>query len=114
MTENSFIAIMRPSCVYKRFFLNVPVEWLHKHSLRHNQEVVLHVGEKTWLTTYYPYDKGQGLGPGWKKFALENFLAEFDVLVFTPIDKKDEAAMVINVDIFRVDSTIMPLPPILS
>lgn len=62
---------------------------------------------------FYYGSRGGGLSTGWKKFALENFLEEFDVLVFKLVSKKDEVA-VLDVDIFRVVSNIVPPLPMIS
>ncbi|KMT13394.1 hypothetical protein BVRB_4g084290 isoform A [Beta vulgaris subsp. vulgaris] len=114
LTPNSFIAVMRPTGVYKRFFLSVPANWLHKYLPRRNQEIVLRVKDQTWVTSLFYYgSRGGGLSTGWKKFALENFLEEFDVLVFKLVSKKDEVA-VLDVDIFRVVSNIVPPLPMIS
>lgn len=49
-----------------------------------------------------------GLCPGWKKFALENSLEEFDVLLFKLDKQNDGAAIVFDVEIFRVVPEILP------
>ncbi|XP_021718676.1 uncharacterized protein LOC110686379 isoform X1 [Chenopodium quinoa] len=114
-TENSFTAIMRPTCVYKRFFLQIPAEWQFKNLFHHKQEVILRVGENSWHASIVNYGcKNRGISTGWKKFALENFLEEFDVLVFQLGSQKDEAVVVIDVDIFRVIPSTVPPHPISS
>ncbi|CAO2836981.1 unnamed protein product [Amaranthus hypochondriacus] len=110
-TDASFTVALPPSAVYRRFFLTVPAAWQIKHRLRNLQEVILRVGEKTWHTTFVCYGKKGGLSAGWKTFALDNFLEEFDVLVFKPVSRTDEVVMM-DVAIFRVVSTISSLLPI--
>ena len=94
------------------FWQQIPAEWQFKNLFRHKQEVILRVGENSWHASIVNYGcKNRGISTGWKKFALENFLEEFDVLVFQLGSQKDEALVVIDVDIFRViPSTIPPLP----
>ncbi|XP_057550196.1 B3 domain-containing protein REM16-like isoform X2 [Amaranthus tricolor] len=110
-TDASFTVVLPPSTVYRRFFLTVPAAWQSKRRLRNLQEVILRVGEKTWHTTFLCYGKKGGLSAGWKTFALDNFLEEFDVLVFKPVSRSDEVVMM-DVAIFRVVSTISSLIPI--
>lgn len=112
--ERSFTAVMRPTSVYRRFFLNVPTEWMHKHLPHRHHEVVLRVGEKTWVAMFYYYNsqKGGGIsGTGWKKFALDNFLEEFDVCHFKLASQKDDPDVVFDVDIFRVIPEIVAPSP---
>ncbi|XP_010675170.2 B3 domain-containing protein REM16 isoform X2 [Beta vulgaris subsp. vulgaris] len=109
-TENSFIVVMRPTCVYRRFYLSIPAEWMNAHLNLHHQEIVLRIDDKTWLTMFYYYEK-RGVGgicPGWKKFVLENSLEEFDVLLFKLDNQKDNAKIVFDVEIFRVIPKILP------
>lgn len=85
------------------------------HLPSRNQEVILRVGEKTWHTTLCNYGKkSAGISTGWKRFALENFLEEFDVLVFKLVSPKDDKAAVMDVNIFRVVDEIVPPHPVIS
>ncbi|XP_021849698.1 B3 domain-containing protein Os03g0619600 isoform X1 [Spinacia oleracea] len=113
-TENSFIAIMRPSSVYNRFFLNIPAKWMQQHLPYRKQRVILRVGERKWHTSLFVYAKGAGISAGWKKFALDNFLEEFDVLVFNVVSQEDEIIVVMDVDICRVVQKVVPPLPLIS
>ncbi|KAL9261747.1 B3 domain-containing protein [Drosera capensis] len=100
-TDGSFMVIMPPSAVYKKFFMSIPADWVFKHS-HHISKVTLRIGTKTW-TTRFLTGKGRtrGLCTGWKKFALDNCLEQFDVCMFKP-SGNDEQGIILDVSIFRV------------
>ncbi|XP_021718617.1 uncharacterized protein LOC110686333 isoform X1 [Chenopodium quinoa] len=108
-TEKSFTVVMRPSSVYRRFYLSIPAEWMNKHLALQNQDIVLRVEDNIWHTKFYYNGKRcvGGLCGGWKKFAFENSLEEFDVLLFKLANPKDDAT-VFDVEIFRVIPKILP------
>ncbi|XP_021718641.1 uncharacterized protein LOC110686353 [Chenopodium quinoa] len=109
-SEDSFIAVMQPTSVYKRFFLDIPAKWMQQHLPCRNQEVILRVGKKIWHTSLITHGKKDAsISTGWKKFALDNSLEESDVLVFNLVSQKDKASAVMDVDIFRVVEKITPL-----
>ncbi|XP_021742735.1 uncharacterized protein LOC110708817 [Chenopodium quinoa] len=111
-TEDSFIAVMQPTSVYRKFFLDIPAKWMQQHLPCRNQEVILRVGKKVWHTSLTTYSKKDAsISTGWKKFALDNSLEESDVLVFKLVNQKDKASAVMDVNIFRViEKTTPPLP----
>ncbi|XP_059635607.1 B3 domain-containing protein REM16-like [Cornus florida] len=133
-TKDSFVLVMRPSHVYKSFvmffflefewaFVNldsvfvmalqtVPTAWATRHLRPENQDVTLRVKENTWQTRFYFRKYGGVLGSGWKDFAIENSLEEFDVCLFDLASEKNEA-VVLDVSIFRVVEDIH-LPTILT
>ncbi|KAH9615782.1 hypothetical protein KSS87_015158 [Heliosperma pusillum] len=116
LTEGGFIVVMRPTGVYKRFYLNIPAEWMHKNLPGRHKEVVLRVGEKTWVTMFHYYGQrghSGGLATGWKNFAIQNNLEDSDVCVFKPATNKDDATLVLDVEIFRVVQEITPLTPLI-
>ncbi|CAI0558547.1 unnamed protein product [Linum tenue] len=97
VTEDGFYVVMKPTH-------SVPNVWTNKHLpllLKHG--VVLKVKDKTWTTkfTYQQSRKSGGLSAGWKSFAVENNLEEFDVCVFEP-DGPFYASISLNVKIVRV------------
>ncbi|KAL2907165.1 B3 domain-containing protein REM16 [Bienertia sinuspersici] len=107
---NSFFVVMRPSCVYSRFYMSVP----HKSRgiFSNGQEVILRVKEKTWVCTYHLNRKNGGLeGAGWKKFALENHLEEYDVCLFVPTGSKDGRS-ILDVSIFKVVPQAVQTSPV--
>ncbi|CAO2830560.1 unnamed protein product [Amaranthus hypochondriacus] len=99
--ENSFTAIMRPCCVDKRFFMTIPKDWKPRSLMKKGQEVVLKVKEKTWVCIFCLSPSNVGLQTGWKRFALDNELEEFDACVFVPAEWKN-GRLVFDVSIFRV------------
>ncbi|KAL2924694.1 B3 domain-containing protein REM16 [Bienertia sinuspersici] len=109
-TEKSFIVVMRPTCVYRRFYMSIPSDWMNKHLPRQHQKIVLHVGDKSWQTMFYYNQKRRvgGLGAGWKKFALENSLKEYDALLFKFTKRNDDTSIVFDVGIFRATPKILP------
>ncbi|KAH9758459.1 B3 domain-containing protein REM16 [Citrus sinensis] len=109
-TTDSFTVVMRPTHVYKRFYMAIPASWMSKYLTLENQDVILRLNEKTWITRFQfckPRCSG-GLSGGWKNFAVDNHLDEFDVCVFSP-DNPGTKPMVLNVSIFRVVNAVVPL-----
>lgn len=106
-TEDSFIVVMRPSHVYKGFFMSIPTEWSNGHLSRKIQDVILRVGEKTWNVRIAYRARNGGLLGGWKKFAVENFLEEFDVCLFE-LASGGNGLVVLDVKIFRVVEEVVP------
>lgn len=109
-TTDSFTVVMRPTHVYKRFYMAIPASWMSKYLTLENQDVILRLNEKTWITRFQfckPRCSG-GLSGGWKNFAVDNNLDEFDVCVFNP-DTPGTKPMVLNVSIFRVVNAVVPL-----
>ena len=79
--------------------------------IRQNQDVILRTGGNEWHARYTKdRDRNNGgLTGGWKHFALDNHLEEFDVCVFTPAGKNDSHLWIMDVCIFRVVEEITPL-----
>ncbi|KAK9691691.1 hypothetical protein RND81_09G212400 [Saponaria officinalis] len=116
LTEGSFIVVMRPTGVYKRFYLNIPADWVHKNLSCQHQKVVLRVGEKTWVGMFHNYGRrghSGGLATGWKNFALQNNLEDSDVCLFKPASEKDDSTLILDVEIFRVVQETTPLTPLI-
>ncbi|XP_074311478.1 B3 domain-containing protein REM16-like [Silene latifolia] len=116
LPEGGFIVMMRPTGVYKRFYLSIPAEWVSKNLPNRHKEVILRVGEKTWVTMFHYYGRRGhtgGLATGWKNFAIQNNLEDSDVCVFKPATKKDDATLILDVEIFRVVQEITPLTPLI-
>ncbi|KAK4481488.1 hypothetical protein RD792_012388, partial [Penstemon davidsonii] len=105
--DDSFIVVMRPSHVYKGFFMSIPSEWLKKHHLDKSLAVELRVNENKWVAKYHYKGYGGGLSGGWKKFVLANFLEEFDVCLFDLVSQKPDA-IILDVKIFRVVEEVIP------
>ncbi|KAI4336932.1 hypothetical protein L6164_015402 [Bauhinia variegata] len=101
-TNDSFSMVMRPTHVYKGFYLSIPSKWNAEHLPQQNQDVILRVGKSEWIARYsYGHSRGTGgFSRGWKHFALDNNLEEFDVCVFKPAGKMNNA-LILDVSIFR-------------
>ncbi|KAL0351944.1 UNVERIFIED_CONTAM: B3 domain-containing protein REM16 [Sesamum calycinum] len=106
-SENSFIVVMRASHVYKGFFMSVPAEWARFHLPNKNHDIELRVNDNVWKAKYHYKGYGGGLTSGWKNFAMENFLEEFDVCLFDPISRTDDN-IILDVKIFRVVEEVIP------
>ncbi|XP_034895142.1 B3 domain-containing protein REM16 isoform X1 [Populus alba] len=130
-TNEGFVVVMKPTHVYRKFYmvqvsfsviacsnfslfyLPVPVSfypevipsaWSTRHFRTLEKKVViLRVKENTWNTNflYYKSKNSGGLSSGWKSFALDNNLQEFDVCLFEPCGTMNNS-FVLDVNIFRV------------
>lgn len=82
----------------------IPSAWSTRHFRTLEKKVViLRVKENTWNTNflYYKSKNSGGLSSGWKSFALDNNLQEFDVCLFEPSGTMNYS-FVLDVNIFRV------------
>ncbi|XP_050899629.1 B3 domain-containing protein Os02g0598200 isoform X4 [Lathyrus oleraceus] len=113
--EDTLLVTMRPTHVYKRFFVSFHNKWIINHLSPSSQDVILRIGKSEWLGKYL-YHKSRnngGLAGGWKYFALENNLEEFDVCVFKPAGYMDKT-LILDVTIFRVVEEVTPLTAVNS
>ncbi|MED6194698.1 hypothetical protein PIB30_030887 [Stylosanthes scabra] len=109
-TDDSLCVVMRPTHVYKRFFVSVPNKWILQHIPPRTQDIILRVVHSEWLAKYSyhnPRNTG-GLSGGWKRFTLDNNLEEYDVCVFRPGGLMNNT-LILDVNIFRVVEEIKPL-----
>jgi hypothetical protein len=86
------------------FIQVIPSAWSTRHFRTLEKKVViLRVKENTWNTNflYYKSKNSGGLSSGWKSFALDNNLQEFDVCLFEPSGTINNS-FVLDVNIFRV------------
>ncbi|KAJ7966673.1 B3 domain-containing protein [Quillaja saponaria] len=115
LTAESFSIVIRPSHAYKRFFVFLPKWWTLKHMSPQNQGLILRIGEEEWCTryTYDRYRRCGGFTGGWRYFAIDNNLEEFDVCVFKPACQMNNS-MVLDVSIFRVVEEVTRLLPVVS
>ncbi|CAJ1972637.1 unnamed protein product [Sphenostylis stenocarpa] len=113
--EDSLVVVMRPSHVYKRFFVSMPNKWIGEHIPPMSQDVILRMGKGEWIArySYHNIRHTGGLTGGWKHFALDNNLEEFDVCVFKPAGQMNDT-LVIDMTIFRVVQEIVPLSAVSS
>ncbi|KAI9113204.1 hypothetical protein K1719_015729 [Acacia pycnantha] len=108
-TDNGFYIIMRPTHVYKRFYASIPSKWLAEHLSPYSEDVILRMGGNEWRAKY-SFEHGRrtgGLTGGWKQFAVDNNLEEFDVCVFELIGQSKP--LIMDVTIFRVVEEVTPL-----
>ncbi|XP_028757606.1 B3 domain-containing protein REM16 [Neltuma alba] len=108
-TDQGFYIIMRPTHVYKRFYASIPSKWLAEHLFPHSEDVILRTGGNEWHAKY-SFEHGRrtgGLTGGWKQFALDNNLEEFDVCVFELVGQGKP--LIMDVTIFRVIEDYSPL-----
>ncbi|XP_057542858.1 B3 domain-containing protein REM16-like [Amaranthus tricolor] len=105
VTEGSFLVVMRPTHVYKSFFLTIPAEWNSKYLMNYEKGPVrLNIKDRTWLTRLVFTSMRRGIiSSGWKEFSLDNCLEEFDVCVFKLTNQRHEPSVLnLDVSIFRV------------
>ncbi|XP_050233959.1 B3 domain-containing protein REM16-like isoform X2 [Mercurialis annua] len=104
LTSEGFMVIMKPTHVYRRFYMSIPSGWASKHlNSLEKQDVILRRKDNQWATKFY-YQKSKnsgGLSGGWKNFAMANDLQEFDVCIFEPGGKTHDT-VILDVNIFRV------------
>ncbi|KAL0557991.1 hypothetical protein IC582_006553 [Cucumis melo] len=114
-SDTGFKVVMRPSHVYRRFFLFIPTQWVTKNLSLRNQDIILRVGSDEWPTkfNFTPSRQCGGLTSGWKHFSIDNNLEEFDVCVFEPVNKSS-GPVVLEVKIFRVVEDVIPLTRVAS
>lgn len=90
----------------------IPSDWLCKHFPPRSKNVILQMDGNTWRAKYQHLTRGTsetgGLTGGWKTFALENKLEEFDVCVFKLVSNTEED-IVMDVTVFRVINDVVPL-----
>ncbi|XP_054822867.1 B3 domain-containing protein REM16-like [Prosopis cineraria] len=103
-TPDGFYVVMRPSHVYRRFYVTIPTKWMTEHFPLQSEDVILRVGESEWLAkyTFEATRHTGGLASGWKQFAVDNNLQEFDVCVFN-LAGLGKKPLTLEVKIFRVD-----------
>ncbi|KAI9091359.1 hypothetical protein K1719_028170 [Acacia pycnantha] len=101
---DGFYVVMRPSHVFRRFYLTIPMKWMTEHFPPQSEDVILCVGEIEWLAKFVfePSRCTGGLTGGWKQFAMDNTLREFDVCVFTQANL-GKKPLTLDVKIFKVD-----------
>lgn len=77
--------------------------------------MILRTAKGEWLAkySYQSYRDTGGLTNGWKHFAVENNLEEFDVCVFKPAGHLNNT-LILAVNIFRVVDKITPLTGVKS
>ncbi|OIW12056.1 hypothetical protein TanjilG_24480 [Lupinus angustifolius] len=108
-TKKSLLIVMQPEQVYTGFYVSIPSRWVVEHLPPRSQDLVLRVNKTEWHVKYC-YDRIHYTGEltlGWRKFALDNNLEEFDVCVFQPMGKV-YGTWLIDVKIFRVVKDITP------
>ncbi|XP_058751167.1 uncharacterized protein LOC131624229 isoform X2 [Vicia villosa] len=113
--EDTLLVTMRPTHVYKRFFVSFPNKWRINHLSSSSQDVILRMGKREWLGKYLYHNirSNGGITGGWKHFALENNLEEFDVCLFKPAGHMGKT-LILEMTIFRVVEDITPLTAVNS
>lgn len=115
--NKGFVTVMKPTHVKRKFFMNIPTAWMSKFMTLEQQDVLVRYNGNMWRTkfTYYPNRGYGGLSAGWRSFAFENNLDEFDVCVFDCADPTSKP-IILDVKIFPVLQAVVPLSeaPVLS
>ncbi|XP_049933082.1 B3 domain-containing transcription factor VRN1-like [Nymphaea colorata] len=106
----SSIVIMKPTCVCKGFYVNIPVDFLRAHDILGETRTikVQNVeGRERPVRLLRRGDRG-GLESGWSDFVYDNNLEEGDVCAFELINNKKKM-LILKVIIFRVVEETTPL-----
>ncbi|MCI05066.1 B3 domain-containing protein, partial [Trifolium medium] len=92
-----------------------PNKWILNHLSPSSQDVILRMGKNEWLGKYLYHNirNNGGLTGGWKYFALDNNLEEFDVCLFKPAGHMHDL-LILEMSIFRVVEEITPLTAVNS
>ncbi|KAF5747081.1 transcriptional factor B3 family protein [Tripterygium wilfordii] len=109
LTREGFMVAMKPTHVYKKYFMTIPSFWMKQHLTLEDQGIILRVKDNTWHTKF-SYVKSRGFGGlarGWKNFAMDNNLEEFDVCVFERGSDMNDCIL-LDVNIFRVVEEVRP------
>ncbi|KAG5251311.1 transcriptional factor B3 family protein [Salix suchowensis] len=104
VTANGFLILMKPAHVCRKFFMIIPSGWAARHiRTLEKKDVILRIKENTWNTKFLccKSKNSGGLSSGWRNFALDNKLQEFDVCLFEPSSAVNNS-IVPDVNIFRV------------
>lgn len=97
------ISLLKPSQVYNGFSINLRSPALPNET---KDATLLDSEGKSWICKWLVNASGKRLSAGWKRFALDHDLEEYDVCVFEVLSR-DNLTMVVH--IFRVeldDSTL--------
>ncbi|KAF3774967.1 B3 domain-containing transcription factor [Nymphaea thermarum] len=99
----SFIVITKPTCVYKGFYVNIPVDFLRAHDILGETRTikVQNVEGREWPVRLLRSGDRGGLESGWSDFVYDNNLEEGDVCAFELINNKKKM-LILKVIIFRV------------
>ncbi|CAN6449359.1 unnamed protein product [Victoria cruziana] len=99
----TFIVTMKPTCVYKGFYVNIPVDFLREHHILGETRTIKlqNVDGREWAVRLLRRGDRGGLESGWSDFVYDNNLEEGDVCVFELIGDKKKM-LVLKVVIFRV------------
>ncbi|EXB38618.1 B3 domain-containing protein REM16 [Morus notabilis] len=111
--NEGLLVVMKPTYVYKRFYVFLPSDWVAKYISLENQDLFLRFGEREWRTrfNYNQVRSCAGLTSGWKHFAVDNNLEHFDVCVFEPGSPVNNS-FCLDVKIFRVVPEVALLTPV--
>ncbi|KAI5598265.1 hypothetical protein BDE02_02G119800 [Populus trichocarpa] len=103
-SNEGFVVVMKPTHVYRKFYMVIPSGWANRYfRTLEKKDVILRMKENT-RNTKFLYCKSKnsgGLSSGWRNFALDNKLQEFDVCLFEPSSAVNNS-IVFDVSIFRV------------
>ncbi|KAK8560535.1 hypothetical protein V6N13_082972 [Hibiscus sabdariffa] len=111
LSDESFMVVMKPTHVDRKFFMSIPIAWVAKYLSRENADVILRMNQRKWRTQFCFYYNGSreygGLSGGWKKFVNDNNIEEHDVCVFEPANVGSKP-IILDVSIFHVFPAAVP------
>ncbi|KAI0503661.1 hypothetical protein KFK09_014596 [Dendrobium nobile] len=96
----TFVSIMVPSCISKRFYLTIPIAFAIQYLPRESGRVHLQLNgkERTWPVHCLVQGNSVGFSSGWKEFAQYNQLNVGDVCIFEMLEAQEGVLMVVHIN----------------
>ncbi|KAI0503724.1 hypothetical protein KFK09_014663 [Dendrobium nobile] len=95
----TFVSIMVPSCISKRFYLTIPIAFAIQYLPRASGRVLLQLNgkERTWPVHCLVQGNSVGFSSGWKEFAQYNQLNVGDVCIFEMLEAQEGVLMAVHI-----------------
>ncbi|KAI0503686.1 hypothetical protein KFK09_014623 [Dendrobium nobile] len=95
----TFVSIMVPSCISKRFYLTIPIAFAIQYLPRASGSVLLQLNgkERTWPVHCLVQGNSVGFSSGWKEFAQYNQLNVGDVCIFEMLEAQEGVLMAVHI-----------------
>ncbi|PKU69404.1 B3 domain-containing protein REM19-like [Dendrobium catenatum] len=96
----TFMSIMVPSCISKRFYLTIPIAFAIQYLPRISCIVLLQLDDKerTWPVHCLVQGNSIGFSSGWKEFAQYNQLNVGYVHIFEMLEAQEGVLMVVHIN----------------
>ncbi|KAI0503718.1 hypothetical protein KFK09_014657 [Dendrobium nobile] len=96
----TFVSIMVPSCISKRFYLTIPIAFAIQYLPRASGRVLLQLNgkERTWPVHCLVQGNSVGFSSGWKEFVQYNQLNVGDVCIFEMLEAQERVLMAVHIN----------------